>query len=233
MAFSINQFKSNSTGYLSPSKFELIFAGIPPKVMNVYKTYVGAGDTTNIADQLKFTCEASLLPGVAMNVHQVRTNGYGINETRPVHPIYQKLNLSLYSDSDAKIWKFFNSWLSLIANHGTPEKSWTTIKSDGSGLKPYQISYRDEYAINIAELKQYDNNGNEKISVKMNYTFPIVLGDIQLNWGLSSQIMRIPVVLSYFDWYTSTTSPSNTTASSNTIYGASSVSGGQVVATAY
>jgi hypothetical protein len=215
MTFSVSNFKSGAkNGFLSPAKHELVISSIPSRVLQNYSRYFSDGNSI-VRDQIRFHCEAATLPGVALNTHQFRTYGYGVNETRPVHPVYQKLNLSLYADSDGKMWKFMNSWINLIVSHGSEEKNWGYTKP-GAGMSAYDISYRDEYAT-IVELKQYDNNGKEKINIKMNYAFPMVLGDINVNWGLSSQIMRIPVVFSYMDWYDATErkSPSQGTTPPN------------------
>lgn len=181
MAFSISTFKSNVTGFLKPSKFEFILE--PPPGLTSDKIE---------ARPASFLIEASALPGVGFGTHDVRPFGYGINESRPVFPNFQKLNLSFLSDNEGKVYNYLHSWVSLIINHDVN----VSLVNGGR----YEMKYRTDYIAPIATVVQYNDDGTEKIRVNYNEVWPLQVADIQLNWSNSGELMRVPAVFSFRDW---------------------------------
>src|SRR5207302_938449 len=89
------------------SKFDMIFP-MPNALKN---NSVGGGSTllaTN--DRLRFWCEGSNVPGVALATEDIKRYGYGPSEKKPFAPIFQDLQLTFRCDAAGKIWDFLHAW---------------------------------------------------------------------------------------------------------------------------
>lgn len=193
--FGINEFKSkNKISFLKPTKFEFALLSVPTVLRN-------AGWQQNDLNHFRFLCEGSVLPGVGLNTHQVRRYGYGIEETKPVFPIFQKLNLSFLADGNGNVWKFFKDWSHGIVNFKNDKNDLTvqTSADRGNQLAVYEMSYREDYQCDV-EIVQYDDEGNAVIRVQMLRAYPIAVNDTPVNWSQTGQVHRINVVFSYLDW---------------------------------
>lgn len=202
MAFSIHRFKTeNRLGFLRPSKFEFTCSVPSGLASNIDKS-------TNIKDandRIRFVCESTTLPGVGLQEHKVRPYGYGLNESRPAFPNFQKTQVSFLMDNDGNTWKFFYEWLSMISNFKNDKGSFQAVTNNNgpdSFMSPYEMSYREKYVVDC-EITSFDVTSKEKIKVKLRDAFPLQMADLPLDWKLSSQIMRLPVVFSYSDWHLS------------------------------
>jgi hypothetical protein len=188
MAFSINRFKGEvQKGFLTNNKFEMEI--LKPTALN---------DAGSITQKVKFFCEVAALPGVDINTHQVRYYGYGPNIARAVTAQFQKLPLSFLSDADGAVYKFFTNWTKTIVNYDSnPSYGATSYE----GMTPYQLNYFENYASRLSHINVYSTDGQRKLRIALKDCFPIQLGAVQLNWNSKSELKKIPVVLSYTDWY--------------------------------
>jgi hypothetical protein len=113
------------------------------------------------------------------------------------------INFSFISDGRAAIWTFFQQWIRLIYNY---DLSSGLIKPNGvsTNMSAMDLSYKSDYAVDV-ELFVFSETGQQLISVILREAYPLALGDIQLNWGDTNSIAKLPVSFTFFDWYNTDT----------------------------
>lgn len=150
-------------------------------------------------------CEGANLPGIALLMEEVRRYGYGPNERKPYSPIFTDVNLTMRGDSNGNIWSFMNAWMKCAVNYES-RGDFNTPNGPVRGQHANEVGYKydpqnnEGYATDTT-IRLFNDMGEETIRVVLREAFPIFVGDIPLNWGARSDYMRIPVTLSFYDWY--------------------------------
>jgi hypothetical protein len=159
---------------------------------------------------MEFWCESANIPGVSLNVNEVRRYGYGTIEKKPYASLNNDINMSFLGDAKGAIWTYFQQWLRLIVNYDM-RKGIVAETGMMPGQSPFLMSYKDDYAVDIY-LYVFDDRNNEIFKIVLRDAYPIFVGDVQLNWGDTNSLMRIPVTFTVYDWYNDKveiTSPEN------------------------
>lgn len=210
MGFNINKFASaiSKRGVMPVNRF---LVNIP--------TPAGLA-ASPIARDLQFFCQATSIPGIGIMTSQVRRQGVGNLEKFPYAPNIIDQNLTFYGDSDGKVWSFFEKWMKLIQNHDASEGPSTA--TGYSNARPWEHAYKSEYAVDIT-IDVYDYYSKRKIAVKLIDAFPVMLAPIQVSWEGQNQIIKIPVEMTFRDWYAINTTSKPLTGGAGTL---SSVGGG-------
>lgn len=190
--FNVNDFRAeiNRKGLLKNNKF-FVRMYIPQGMRNT-----GLSSTARF---LEFWCESSNIPGVSLSTTEVRRYGYGNVEKKPYVSMNNDITMSFLGDSQGVIWSYFQQWMRLIVNYDM-RKGINGETGILSGQKPFELAYKDDYVVDI-HLSVFDDLGKEAIHVVLREAYPIFIGDIQLNWGDTNSIMRIPVTFTVYDWY--------------------------------
>lgn len=195
--FNVNTFRSNITknnGLLKNNKFMVrMFA---PKG---FLSSDAAQSLTETARYMEFWCESANIPGVSLNVNEVRRYGYGTIEKKPYASLNNDINMSFLGDAKGAIWTYFQQWLRLIVNYDM-RKGIIAETGMMPGQSPFLMSYKDDYAVDIY-LYVFDDRNNEILTIVLRDAYPIFVGDVQLNWGDTNSLMRIPVTFTVYDWY--------------------------------
>lgn len=199
MGFNINKFASaiSKRGVMPVNRF---LVNIP--------TPAGLA-ASPIARDLQFFCQATSIPGIGIMTSQVRRQGIGNLEKFPYAPNIIDQNLTFYGDSDGKVWQFFERWMKLIQNHDASSgPSGKTGYGSPTGATPWEHAYKSEYAVDIT-IDVFDYYSKKKISVKLIDAFPVMLAPIQMAWENQNQVIKIPVEITFRDWYavSTTTKP--------------------------
>lgn len=195
--FNIDNFISNinANGVMRNNKF---LVRIPTPA-----GFGGQSKLNGTAQYLELWCDSANLPGVALGTANVRRYGYGHEETRPTHIQNNNINLTFISDGRAAIWTFFQQWIKLIYNY---DLSNGVYKPNGvmSNQKPMELAYKTDYAVDI-EIFVFNDSGEQLLSVMLREAYPVDLGSVQLNWGDTNNIAKIPASFTYFDWFNTDT----------------------------
>lgn len=195
--FNVNTFRSNITknnGLLKNNKFMVrMFA---PKG---FQSSQRAQELTETARYMEFWCESANIPGVSLNVNEIRRYGYGTIEKKPYASLNNDINMSFLGDAKGAIWTYFQQWLRLIVNYDM-RKGIIAETGMMPGQSPFLMSYKDDYAVDIY-LYVFDDRNNEILTIVLRDAYPIFVGDVQLNWGDTNSLMRIPVTFTVYDWY--------------------------------
>jgi len=205
MAFSINEMLSavNSVGGLSKaSKFMVT-------ITRSTNANVGRADrgpaVVGGAQNLSFLCDSAVLPGLGYQTDEFRMSGYGNVEKRPYATIFQDVPLTFYSDADGSVFKYFHAWMQSVFSFNDAANPNGTVK----GLPLNSFQYPNEYygvveIIHMNEIKTTKQADNTIVKYQLLEAYPISIGDIQVDWNMQDQILKIPVTFAYTNW-TSTT----------------------------
>jgi hypothetical protein len=149
-----------------------------------------------------FLCESATLPGVAWQPDDIRTSGYGTTEKRPINSSFQDVTLSFYNDSNSKVMSFFHQWMQAVFNFNENINPAGTAK----GVPMNTFAYPKEY-YGIVNISHFDESGENIITYTLNEAFPIAIGDVNVSWADSDQLVRIPVAFAYTYWTAETLDP--------------------------
>ena len=208
MAFSINEMLSavNSVGGLSKaSKFMVTITRSAGSSRDDRAPPVAGG-----AQNLTFLCDSAYLPGLGYQTDEIRMSGYGNVEKRPYATIFQDIPLTFYSDADGSVFKYFHAWMQSVFAFNDAANPNGTVK----GLPLNSFQYPNEYygiveIIHMNEIK-IEKDSDRKIAdrtivkYQLLEAYPIAIGDIQVDWNMQDQILKVPVTFAYTNW-TSTT----------------------------
>jgi len=205
MAFSINEFLSaiNSVDGLSKaSKFMVT-------ITRSTNANIGRADRgpaiVGGAQNLTFLCDSAYLPGLGYQTDEIRMSGYGNVEKRPYASIFQDVPLTFYSDANGSVFKYFHAWMQSVFAFNDAANPNGTVK----GLPLNSFQYPSEYygvveIIHMNEIKTTKESDNTIVKYQLLEAYPISIGDIQVDWNMQDQILKIPVTFAYTNW-TSTT----------------------------
>jgi hypothetical protein len=157
------------------------------------------------AQNLTFLCDSAYLPGLGYQTDEIRMSGYGNVEKRPYATIFQDVPLTFYSDADGSVFKYFHAWMQSVFAFNDAANPNGTVK----GLPLNSFQYPSEYygvveIIHMNEIKTTKESDNTIVKYQLLEAYPIAIGDIQVDWNMQDQILKIPVTFAYTNW-TSTT----------------------------
>ena len=177
-------------------------------LVRIYPPAFMAGDTvlTNMARYLEFWCMATPLPGYTIGTHDILRYSYGPVEKKPFTPIFTDVTLVFLGDADGRIKKYFDTWMTCILNKDNRfydlrgEGSNFTARAGGSRIDPFEIDYKVDYET-IMEIITFSDNGEKSQKYVLQEAFPIMVQDIQMNWGEMNNVMAIPITFTFFSWF--------------------------------
>lgn len=190
--FNISRFRSqiNQKGLQKPNKFLVTFA-VPAGMRT------GAAETTALVQNMEYWAEATQLPGVLLQMRQVLRYGHGNFEKKPFSPAFNDISMTVLCDGKMQNWSFFQRWIAFILNfEATGSNGPTRTRTQ----ELHELSYKSEFATNVT-VRLYADNGQQSIAVTFRDSFPIFLGDIPLNWADNNNFMRVPLTITFSDWY--------------------------------
>jgi hypothetical protein len=151
---------------------------------------------------LFFLCDSALLPGVSYQTEDIKMSGYGNSEKRPSSTTFGDTTLSFYNDSSGKVLTFFHQWMQAVYNFNSNINPSGTSK----GVPMETFAYPKEY-YGIVNISHFDDSGENIITYTLNEAYPIAIGDIPVDWGLSDQLIKVPVAFAYTYWTAETLDP--------------------------
>jgi hypothetical protein len=184
MAFNINEFKSNINrfgGFAHPGLFQVTFTNTPPVTSNAE------------ARDLTFFCQAVTTPGLSVN-----TATYEAVAQRPkVFPMSmnsEPVNAIFMLDSNHQILAFLHGWMQKVINYSTAGGDFAEIDEQ----LPYEMGYKDEYACRMT-IRHYSTHGDGQTYYEtiLDNAFPVVIGDIDLDWAQKDGYATVAVGFAY------------------------------------
>lgn len=210
--FNINEILSeiSNSGIMKTNLFMVEFS-LPLSLRN--KPQFQQLNQTN--NRLQLYCEQTNLPGYGLLTSDVRRYGYGATEKKPYAPLFTDLSMTFRGDGDGNVLRFLHAWMKATINF---EYRDGVNSSDGDKLAPqypWEVAYKYDtknntgYATNVI-IHVYSQDGAEVHQVTLRQAYPILVSDQPLAWGSNNEYMRIPVIMTFFDWFNSTSENPNT-----------------------
>lgn len=195
--FNIATFKSSvaKNGVMRNNKF---LVRIPMPYGMTFARTEAKSRLQNTSRLLELWCESANIPGVALAANEIRRYGYGGIEKKPYVSVVNDVNFSFISDGSGEIWAFFQQWARMIVNYDM--RKGINQQTGMLGQTPFELSYKYQYVSDI-DVIVFDETGKEVLTVVLREAYPIFVGDVQLNWGDTNNIARIPVTMTIYDWY--------------------------------
>lgn len=193
--FNIQNFSKQirKNGLLRNNKFLLRFD--PPQILKNDRAY-----RNDVIKNVEFWCESLALPGVAVATSEIRRYGYGVLEKKPFSTAFNDIGFVFYCDSNSYLMTYFQRWMSLISNYDTSEGVTGTNRGVVNNQVPYELSYKDDYTTKL-EITVFKDNGEKSIKITCQQAFPTAIGDIPLSWNDSVSLLKVPVTMTFMDWY--------------------------------
>jgi len=163
-------------------------------------------------EDLKFFCETASLPGIAFQTDEIRNSGYGNIEKRPYATIFQDVQLDFYCDNNGRVFNFFHQWLQSVYNFNdkTPLGGRTARGLIGNTFA-YPKDYFGTITLTVYNEQKPDGenqeDGNPVVTYYLEEAYPINMGDVQVSWENSDQILKLPVTFAYTYWDSATLDP--------------------------
>lgn len=154
-----------------------------------------------VTSDLEFWCSGTNLPGVALATHDALRYHYGAREKRPFAPIFQDVMLNLHLDGKGDYYKFFSRWIMSICNFiywDGPSKPSGNV--GGAEQFPWEVAYKGDYAVEV-QIVVFTDTGAVSHYVVLRDAFPTMIADTRLDWGDNSGIVKLPIIMTYTDWY--------------------------------
>jgi T4-like virus tail tube protein gp19. len=186
--FNIGVFKAelNNRALLKPNLFLMEFS-TPPGMQ---------GANNNVARTLEYWVESTSMPGVTLNTYQAARYGYGSLEQRVNLATFTEMQVDVIFDADVANYNFFFDWMSMIYNFDAREGP----NGTNGRSQTFELEYRDNYVAD-ASVIIYDQTGEPKNKLTLRETYPKSIGDVRVAWADNNSYMRLPIVLSYNDWF--------------------------------
>jgi len=192
--FNVDKFRSHFAAhedFAKSSRFEVRIAAPP-----------GAPDLTNFANDLRFQCESSELPGYTINTVDNRI--YGVANPVASSASFADITMTFICAGDLWEKKFFDRWMDIIVpiNNYNPR-----YKDDYASPKIEINQYTDiaedlSAAINLEEAVTTSNptaGSQLRYSAILHGAFPISIAPLGLNWG-DDQFLKLAVTFKYEYW---------------------------------
>lgn len=157
------------------------------------------GGVASAIENVKFSAEATNVPGVSLATTEIRRHGYGVIEKKPYVPIFTDINVVFRMDKSGDLYKFFQAWMKMIVNFDGRG----SINSV-TGILPtqamYEVAYKDSYMATLV-IHVFDQNSKERLTYVLLESYPIFLGEIPMAWQATNDYIKIPVKFTFKDWY--------------------------------
>lgn len=211
MAFNVRELTTEikDRGYLKTNKF-VFNCQIPPG-FGRYKVE-GFAEFYDTARRIELYGEASHLPGLLHATDDIRRYGYGPLEKKPFAPIFRDLPLTFREDGEGSVYRFFMSWMRMSLLYETREQDITSTSGSVPGQNPYEVAYKEDYVQDVT-VTVFDDAGVAQVQMILKEAYPVFVGDVPLNWANKRELLKIPVVLTFFDMYQAQVAPPSATSS--------------------
>lgn len=215
--FNINDFRAvmAKKGIAKTNLYKMVITP-PPGLKNVARA-LNMPNSNGDLDDICLYCESVTLPGLSLATTESKPYGYGPLEQKAYSPVFNQLQASFIVDAKGYSLSFFRNWMRSIVNYTSEGKAyWSAKAPSAGGGKPnavFEAAYKADYET-VLELyvisgvaTPTENNGLKielvtKTSIMR--AFPVMIGDVVLNYGVTDQYLSLPVTFSFFDWWSDT-----------------------------
>ena len=183
MAFSVSEFSSqiNKHGLAVNNLFVLTIT--PPMIFN---QNMGGRELT-------FFCKSTKIPDNSMTLMGAKQLGYGPTISYPMGMELDALTAEFMIDGNMDVLKFFHRWQQKIFNYNSEQGP---LGSNNNQMV-YEMSYKSEYSATIQVDVYTSHSPDVRYTYKFFDAWPATVGNPQLAWENSAEIMLSSVQFRY------------------------------------
>ena len=146
-------------------------------------------------DYLTLACCEASLPGSQFSTHEMNNDFTGVSERNAYRRVYDdRADFTFYVDHGYKTIKFFETWMSFIANEA---------RGDNGVERPnhfYRFNYPSEYKTQTLYLtkfeRDYPKSGGSTLQYRFFQAFPVAINSMPVSYE-SSSLLKCTVSFSY------------------------------------
>ena len=143
---------------------------------------------------LKDRIESVKLPGLLIDTVASARYGVGPSISSGTNVRFDPLSITILSDRDMNIHKFFVAWFNYIFDG---------MSNRGSLVPTYMNNYKEDYStdISVRVYKNTNTRGQDVSDIyKFYQAFPISISEPSLGWGSNNNLYRFDVSFLYTNW---------------------------------
>lgn len=183
----INSAISQSNGLLYASHFYVQIT--PPKCLQ-------SGGQGDVIQSIPMFCDATTMPGLQFQPIDVKPQGYGLFESRPINVNFANQNFAFYCDGKGKLQQLFQKWSQNILNFNINQSNSKTVNGAAQGV----FNYPDWYETTI-EIFQYDATGQNVVNTwKLYNAYPLTINPVPISWDQPDMLLKLSVDFYYKAW---------------------------------
>ncbi len=198
VGFNIDTFRAhiNADGIQRTSKFMVQFP-LPIGLLGS-RNFESLVSTDRVVE---YWCEGAHIPGVTLATRDNLRYGYGPIDKSVTAPRFNEMPLSFIFDGRAAIWSMLHQWMTMTVNFDARQSIQTASgEVNSKSMFPYELAYKSEYVSDLT-ITTFRDDGEPSLVVVLREAFPVMLGDVPMNWGDTNTIAKLPAVFSFTDWY--------------------------------
>jgi hypothetical protein len=150
------------------------------------------------ADYLSLACCDASLPGSQFSTHEMNNDFTGVTERNAYRRVYDdRADFTFYVDHDYKTIRFFETWMSFIANEaqgGSGEPG--TEKSNHFYRFNYPSKYKSDTLYITKFERDYGKSNGSVLQYRFFQAFPLAINSIPVSYE-SSSLLKCTVSFSY------------------------------------
>lgn len=220
LKYGIESIKSTFSKVSMNNQFKVTF-GRPPSGLSTYLNGAGLRSTSDgikFLEKTELLCNATSLPGSALQLFPVNTDYQGMIENFPKARIYgdsNNIGLSFYVDADHQVIRFFEEWINyinplispsgLVRSSSSGQDTNTALKSSNINRMRYPETYRMNFALTKFErnvgYSDIKNTKSDYLTYEFVDAFPVNISRMPVQYG-QANILTLNVTMNYLRYIT-------------------------------
>jgi hypothetical protein len=156
---------------------------------------------SELTDRIQLLCSEASLPGASLLTHEINNDYTGITQRHAYRRSFDdRADFTFYVDQNYDIIKFFQLWISFIAN----EKEFESTEQGpdyrlGSESRTYnyRVRFPDDYMIDTLTIRKFERDFSGKyLEYQFFDAFPTSINSMPVSYD-SSQLLKCTVSFTY------------------------------------
>lgn len=149
------------------------------------------------------SCSEASLPGSSLATHELNNDFTGVTERHAYRRLYDdRADFTFYVDHDHNIIKFFENWISYIANEQFTNQDGTPNRGIESSDYFYRVNYPDTYRTEIYINKFERDYQGRYTRYRFFQAYPISINSMPVSYD-SSSLLKCTVSFTYTRYFIS------------------------------
>lgn len=144
-------------------------------------------------EKLTISCSEASLPGSSLMTNEINNDYTGVTERHAYRRSYDdRVDFTFYVDSDYKILKFFETWLSWIVGENQ-------YKDQSQPTFNYRSKFPNDYKVNMY-IQKFERDYQQSIEYTFIGAYPISITSMPVSYD-TSQLLKCTVSFTYTRYF--------------------------------